>query len=187
MAYASIDNLPSMLRSQEYGDDPRFKIPILPSTKLDILRAYDQWQRCADAGADGLVASAKAIQKSYALHRRFSISSMYLGLLMPALESHAGAFDNYELNRRLTYTSLAIKRFQLKNQRWPRNLSELSDVGLTANEWTINNHSPFGYSIEGEQVYLWSHDPNKDPGVSPTKPAIDPDHPDATWYVVKIL
>ncbi len=189
MAYSSIDNLQSM-SSPEFRDNPFLRLPVLPSTKLAVLRAYEAWQHCADVGESGLCERAYQVQQTMIADGAFSISQMYLLTLMPATQAYAGAYNEKEIYRRLTYTSLAVKRFQLKNKRWPKSLSELSDVGLLRDDWTTTKHQPFGYEVEGDGAYVWSFQPTSEfneKGVSATRPIATPDTVESiTSYCVTI-
>lgn len=186
MANTSLDNLQS-LGSPEFRDNPFFKLPVLPSTKLAVLRAYEEWQHCADAGESRLGERAHQVASTMFANGVFRISDMYLVNLMPGIESYAFAFHRKEMFRRLTYTSLAVKRFQMKNKRWPKRLSELSDVGLLLDDWTTSNHQTFGYEVENDGAYVWSYEPGNRKDVSATRPVIDPNSPEVTLsYMVAI-
>ncbi len=172
MFNASLDNLRGSL-PLELNQNPLYRLPIMPSTRLEILRAFEDCQHCADQGVDGLVERAKAILNSQFKNQRISLTNVYLSNFLPSLKGYAEYFEGQEVNRRLTYTSLAVKRFQLKNKRWPKNLTELSDVGLVLNDWSTTKREPFGYEVEADRAFVWFYEPLKGAGVSPTRPVID--------------
>lgn len=149
-------------------------LPIVPSTRLEILQAYGDWQHLADAGEMGLSERAASSEK-HQFAKQISLTNVYLGLFMPAISAYAGAFDRLETSRRLTLTSIAIKRYQLKNQRWPKSLSELTEVGLRLDDWTTTDKQNFGYEVDDDFAYVWSTD-SKSKQVPKLRPApIDPD------------
>ncbi len=92
--------------------------------------------------------------------------------------SAAARFYRFELNRRWTLTAIAIKQFQKRYERFPNELSELSDVGLTESDWMVNSQESFGYEVGkgGKVAYLWSVDyeramgPNGEPVVAMERP-----------------
>ena len=132
-------------------------LPIVPSTRLEILQAYGDWEHLADAGEVGLSERAASSEK-HQFAKHISLTNVYLGIFMPAISAYTGAFDRLETSRRLTLTSIAIKRYQLKNLRWPKSLSELTDVGLILDDWTTTDKQKFGYEVDGEFACVWSND-----------------------------
>ncbi len=92
--------------------------------------------------------------------------------------SAAAGFYRFELNRRWTLTAIAIKQFQKRYERFPNELSELSDVGLTESDWMVNSQESFGYEVGkgGKVAYLWSVDyeratgPNGEAAVAMERP-----------------
>ena len=95
--------------------------------------------------------------------------------MLPAISAYAEAFDRDEIGRRLTYTAIAIKRFQLKNQRWPKSVSELSGIGLVATDWTTSDGQAFGYEVGDGQAYLWSYGISDKKIVPKKRPRSEPD------------
>ena len=97
--------------------------------------------------------------------------------------SIASTFYRFELNRRWTLTAVAIKLFKLQHDRFPNELSELSEIGLTESDWMVNSQESFGYEVGGrdEVAYLWSIDfetakrPGGEPVVAKERPLTSDD------------
>ena len=79
-------------------------------------------------------------------------------MLIPAVAAYANAFERSERSRRMVLTALGVKRFQLANGRWPEQLQELSQVGLSPEDWTLPGIGPLGYAIEpdGKTACVWA-------------------------------
>lgn len=163
MYYPVLNDIRHFRGIEGFDSNPFFALPVMPSTKLTILRAYEEWQHCADAGDVGLVEQAKAAQARFFTNGQLSQAGTFLGFMMPGITSYAEGFDNNETNRRLTYASLAVKRYQMKNKRWPKGLSELADVGLVANDWSTLNGQSFGYEVMEDMAYVWTYGTNGSP------------------------
>jgi hypothetical protein len=82
---------------------------------------------------------------------------LLLELVRPATASFANAVARYEVERKFTLTAVAIKRFQLQEGRWPSDLAELSKVGLSSNDWSVEVSKPFGYQVveDNSGADLW--------------------------------
>ena len=174
-AYPILDN-PRMLQdSRNSPTNPLLWLPVTPSTRLAVLRAYEDFQHCADAGDVGIHARAKEASAKYFESRSLGLSSFFLGMMLPAITSYAEAFDRDETMRRLTYTAIAVKRFQMKNQRWPKSLSELSDIGLVSTNWTTADGQTFGYEMGEEMAYLWSYGSSDKKSVPKERPSPEPE------------
>ncbi len=59
------------------------------------------------------------------------------GSIYPAIHGAAKMLEHSEYHRRMVLTAVAVKRFELMHQRWPTDLGELSDVGLSQEVWNI--------------------------------------------------
>ncbi len=72
---------------------------------------------------------------------------------------YASAFTRFEFNRKIILTAVAIKQFQVKENRWPEKLNELSAVGLSASQWSVEPGVPIGYQISDDRssVNLWAN------------------------------
>ena len=174
MAYPVLSDLRKHGSTEIFGVVPLLGLPVMPSTKLTVLLAYEDMQHCADAGDVGLVEQAKSAEARFFRNPPLSQASIFLRLLIPAVSSYAEMFDRFETNRRLTYASLAVKRYQVKNKRWPKSLSELSDIGLMANDWTTTNRQPFGYEVKEDMAYVWAYGNLDKKTVPSERPKLDP-------------
>ncbi len=185
MAYPILSDLRKLGNADEFGFNPLLGLPLMPSTKLTVLRAYEDWQHCADAGDSRIEELAKSSQARFSTDRSLSLSNVFIGMTMPAISSYAEMFDRFETNRRLTYSSLAVKRYQVKNHRWPKSLSELADVGLVSNDWTTTNRQSFGFEVKGEMAYVWTYGTLDKEVVPIERPKPDPE--DADGYLGNLV
>ncbi len=168
MLCASLDNLPEGL-PREMAANPFYRLPVMPSTRLEILRVVREFQDCADQGEKGFAERVKAVFASQMARNRLSVAGIYLSLFLPSVDQFARSSDSHETARRLTLTSLAVKRFQRKNNRWPKNLGELTDVGLVKSDWSTAKMDSLGYEIEDDRVFVWSFASANGSGVSETR------------------
>jgi hypothetical protein len=174
-AYPILDNPRVLQDVHNSPGNPLLYLPVTPSTRLAVLQAYEEFIHCADAGDAGIAARAKVAESKLFENRPLSLSSSFLSMILPAISPYSEAFDREENGRRLTYTAIAVKRFQMKNQRWPKSLSELSAIGLVATHWTTSDGQMFGYEVGDEQVYLWSCGISDKKIVPKTRPRPEPE------------
>ncbi len=174
-AYPILDNPRILQDVHNSPDNPLFYLPVTPSTRLAVLQAYEEFIHCADVGDAGIAARAKLTEASFFENRSISLSSSFLAMMLPAISTYAEAFDRDEIGRRLTYTAIAVKRFQMKHQRWPKSLSELSGIGLVATHWTISDSQAFGYEVGDGTAYLWSYGSLDKKIVPKKRPRTEPD------------
>lgn len=168
MLSASLDNMSNLL-PPEMAENPFYKLPVMPSTRLEILRVLKEFQDFADQGEKGFAERVKAVFASQMARNRLSVARIYLSSFLRSVDSFAWALEEQETARRLTLTSLAVKRFQRKNSRWPKNLGELTDVGLVKIDWSTTKMHSFGYEIEDDRVFVWSFAGLNGSGVSETR------------------
>lgn len=79
---------------------------------------------------------------------------------------HPGSFAlarnlaRLETERRWTVTAIAIRQYRNQFEKWPDRLTQLSRVGLTADQWCFEPGKPFGYQIsrDGSEARLWTPD-----------------------------
>jgi len=158
MAYPILNDIRQLRSVEDFESNPLLALPVMPSTKLTVIRAYEDLQHCADAVDARIAEQAKSAEaRFFGRNRTISQPNLFIGMFMPAVSAYAEMFDRFETNRRLTYTSLAVKRYQLKNKRWPKSLSELADVGLVSNDWSTTDRQSFGYEPKDEMAYVWSY------------------------------
>ncbi|MCA9132419.1 MAG: hypothetical protein KDA45_04670 [Planctomycetales bacterium] len=133
-------------------------LPASATAELQLFRFYEAAMAVAGDDQEQLSRGSQGLEKSLPLGDRQSVDHILVGFFAPALQAYAEAFNREERKRRLTLTALAIKRFQLAQQRWPSGLEELVEVGLTVDEWTLPGLGPLGYRVEdeGQTAYLWS-------------------------------
>lgn len=88
----------------------------------------------------------------------FAISDGPTGFLASDFTAAAKAYARDAMERRWTQTAVAIKRFQVEQGRWPNELQELVDVGLSRSDWLAFDKTPFGYAV-GDQAATLSVPP----------------------------
>ena len=88
----------------------------------------------------------------------FASANVVLGEIIPAYQGAATAFARLARERRWTLTAVAIKQYQLQQNRWPSELAELTAVGLLPSDWQAFDSVPFGYEVssDGDEAVLWT-------------------------------
>jgi len=109
----------------------------------------------------------------------FARSNQLVQSAMPTLQPLADTFFRLQMQRNWTTTAIGIKQFRLQFGRFPSSLTELSQVGLTSNEWTAvitpvyGAELSFGYKVAADQseAILWTLSPQRaiDSGVGISK------------------
>ena len=184
LALTAVRDSRSLARSIGDYNNPLYRLPILPSGKLSFLRAFDAALDVSSASTSELVGRAKVAEQT--LLQRTSVDFL-TGPFFPAVVSFAEMFDRDEVFRRLTVTSLGVKRFQLLNKRFPKNLPELANLGLMDRDWTTTNRDVFGYEVENEIAYVWTYGTADKKTIPRSRPILTPDmDPGSLWNVVTI-
>ena len=184
MANTAVNDSISLAGVMGDYSNPLYRLPVLPSGKLALLRSYDVALDMSSANTSEIVDRASVAEK-----KLMGLASTHylVGLFSPALAVYAEAFDRDEIFRRLTMTSLAVKRFQLKNNRFPKNLPELTDVGLSERDWTTTNRQTFRYEVENENAYVWTYGTQDKKTIPTSRPILTPEETsDFLWNVVSI-
>ncbi|WP_442505949.1 hypothetical protein SH528x_004767 [Novipirellula sp. SH528] len=144
-----------------------FPLGVTATTGQSMLARYEQWK-----DIDTTTAFDKWPASDISNHENddfgtFSILGIPIANTAAFLEPFytnegyiASTLYRFELNRRWTLTAVAIKLFKLQHDRFPNELSELSEIGLTKSDWMVNSKESFGYEVGGrdEVAYLWSID-----------------------------
>jgi len=109
----------------------------------------------------------------------FARSNQLVQSAMPTLQPLADTFFRLQMQRNWTTTAIGIKQFRLQFGRFPSSLTELSQVGLTSDEWTAvitpvyGAELSFGYKVAADQseAILWTLSPQRaiDSGVGISK------------------
>ncbi len=109
-----------------------------------------------------------------------------LANVLPYVASCAITIEEAENQRRLTVSAVAIKRFQLEQQRWPQSLEELAQVGLSIDDWTIPGLGNLGYEETPEGVTVFKFSAWQRRKLLEPLPNSIRRHPDATYDEVLI-
>ena len=138
---------------------PEVELAQSAESKLALLRKYAEVQSLANEPLGQLTRGAAELEREWE-QRGSQVGADILAKLFlpPVVASYAEAFERSERSRRLVLTSLAVKRFHLANDRWPEQLPELSQVGLSPEDWTLPGIGPLGYAIEpdGKTACVWA-------------------------------
>ncbi|MCC7337678.1 MAG: hypothetical protein IT422_21525 [Pirellulaceae bacterium] len=157
---ASIESEKAMALSYVSGSEPPQPVGLLLSaaSKLDLMRKYAEVQSLSEVPLGQLTRSAAELERIWGSELSHVRVDTLSSTLLPAVVGYANAFERWERNRRLVLTSLSVKRFQLANNRWPENLQELTQVGLSPEDWTLPGIGSLGYSIEpdGKTACVWA-------------------------------
>jgi len=157
------------------------KVPLhimrLPQSQLRILEVVRQMQELEGSDLRDFLARLNQFDKEIGSQiQRMQIhpGNIVLSIFMPACGAYASVKERMEDRRRLIRTGVKIKLFRLQNGRWPNELKELQSIGASADDWSTLNLGEFGYSVEGEQAWLWTYDLRSPPLQIPiTRPALD--------------
>lgn len=136
-----------------YMQGPMFS----PTNRLLLLGRYAEMEALAGSNPGEFAIGAGTLEHQWEERHADELSKFWLGNLQPAIRAYAVTFDRTERSRRLVLTSLAVKLFQMTNERWPTDLQELTQVGLQSEDWTLPGIGPLGYAIqdEGQTACVW--------------------------------
>ena len=139
-----------------------------PSSKLAYLQSTVHWGNLADNGLPQLIQQAEAEDKQFSEAPRDFMSQ----LLTPALAGFARGYERLENERRLTLTALGVKKYFLQQSAWPESLSQLTDVGLRADDWTRVDGASFVFERkdDGCEIATRALVPNEDPASQQRNP-----------------
>ncbi len=155
--------------------------------QLDVYKQYDL---TVSSGEAMLGKNKRLAAQLRAGYHRENIGSVALQEtlqdVVPSVTFCSITIEETENQRRLTVSAVAIKRFQLEQQRWPKSLEELAQVGLSIDDWTIPGLRNLGYeeTPEGVTVFKFSS-PQKRHLIEPLPDSIRR-HPNATYDEVLI-
>jgi len=169
-------------------DAPVFPFGVAPSAKLRFL---DELQRQMEIEGVGTVAHVREIKKigdmvSDGIEQGevtitgipLANTELLVALYWPSYSSASAAIARTEGERRWTLTAVGIRQFRLQENRWPTELSELSELGLSSEVWEAFPGEPFGYAVdESGTALLWSLDTTqwgtRNPTISYSPPTQD--------------
>jgi hypothetical protein len=151
------------------------KVVGLPSVKVGLLEKYYQMIRIVDGPLDGLPDRANELelwltQKGSA----FDLTTKWTSMWLPAIRAYSQSIIREEDDRRVTRTSLAVKKYQLREGQWPQDLTALDGIGLPANERVTVGGKPLGYQVDGDAAWVWG--PDMSSGAA--RPEVLPERPD---------
>jgi hypothetical protein len=114
----------------------------LPSYRLRTLASADQLVRETRPGFQAsMVGAAIPFSDNQRQHNIFAINAdQFRHHVVPI-------FVGSEYARRLAITGVALKRFQISNGKWPKQLSELKSMGLTESDYSTPSGQLFKYEV----------------------------------------
>jgi hypothetical protein len=116
--------------------------------------------------------AAKVEQLIY--KERSSSATVWLGLLVPAIQAAVSAEIRVETDRRWTQTAVVLRQYKSQKGEWPSRLRELEAMDLSLDDYSTIHGEVFGYEVVGKTAYLWTADPAKwhlKQSISPTRPS----------------
>jgi len=150
------------------------KVAGLPTVKVGLLEKYFLMLRIADGPLAGLPDRANELelwltQKGSA----FDLATRWTSMWLPAIRAYSQSIIREEDDRRVTRTSLAVKKYQLREGNWPQDLAALDGIGLPASERVTVGGKPLGYQVDGDAAWVWGPDTSSRaawPEVLPERP-----------------
>jgi hypothetical protein len=150
------------------------KVAGLPTVKVGLLEKYFLMLRIADGPLAGLPDRANELelwltQKGSA----FDLTTRWTSMWLPAIRAYSQSIIREEDDRRVTRTSLAVKKYQIREGNWPQDLAALDGIGLPASERVTVGGKPLGYQVDGDAAWVWGPDTSSRaawPEVLPERP-----------------
>jgi hypothetical protein len=151
------------------------KVAGLPTVKVGLLEKYFLMLRIADGPLAGLPDRANELelwltQKGSA----FDLTTRWTSMWLPAIRAYSQSIIREEDDRRVTRTSLAVKKYQLREGNWPQDLAALDGIGLPASERVTVGGKPLGYQVDGDAAWVWGPDTSS----RAARPEVLPERPD---------
>ncbi len=150
------------------------RLVVFPSVKLELRQHYQGLQSLADSSNVRLSTQLAEYEERWGIDRTSGSSGMLASYFFPVASAYATGLEASEQLRQISFVALAIKRFGFEYQRAPVDLSELSKIGLSPKDWTIAGVGRLGYSVEGEQAFVWGLRHNES-SVATTRPKTEID------------
>lgn len=123
----------------------------LPTNQLAYTESTLLWRDVAEEGFDGAISRARELSRA-----QEGQGNVLVDLLGGPRVNPLAQFLRSEDQRRLTMTAVAIKQFQLRNDTWPEQLSDLETLGSDAKVWSSVESGRFGYRVVDDQAVVWS-------------------------------
>ncbi len=126
----------------------------LPSSKLALLKSLEQLR---GATANDLLAFQEDLVE---FQDSTSAKNQPNGEFFSWYPQLVQSILNTENDRRLTQAAIAVKRFQLREGRWPEDLAELLVTDTSSESITSVDNKQFGYEVDAGAAYIWKHRTN---------------------------
>ncbi len=142
-----------------------------PSQQLQLLNAFEQWAEQPSDFESGETDRERwkddgGLQRMHTSTSLLAVpianGDVVCGVVWPSSQAYTRAQARTHRERRWTRCALAIKQFQIQQQRWPKSLEELTQVGLTRSDWMAKPDMPFGYQVatDNSHALLWTNAPD---------------------------
>jgi hypothetical protein len=160
--------------NEDLGSGPAFQL--FPLTPMGEKIFLDFYERAINVPSSDMKtwqdSAAKVEQLIY--KERSSSASVWLGLLVPAVQAAVSAEIRVETDRRWTQTAVVLRQYKSQKGEWPSRLRELEAMDLSLDDYSTIHGEVFGYEVVGKTAYLWTADPAKwhlKQSISPTRPS----------------
>jgi hypothetical protein len=138
----------------------------IPSEVLHVIRSQRYWRTLFDGSFESVgqrihkltVPMDFKLTDPTAYDRvQYKRESDLMETFLPSLGFHMieGLFS-VELMRRQTLILIAIKEYKMANGNWPRQLDQLSEFGLTADDWSPPGRQEWKYEFDDSEARLSS-------------------------------
>ena len=147
--------------------------PLTPSGEMIFMDHYERAINVPNSDLKTWQAAAAGVEQSIDAARSSS-ASVWLGLLVPAVQAAVSAEIRVEVDRRWTQTAVVLRQYKSQKGEWPSRLRDLEAMGLSLDDYSTVNDEVFGYEVVGKTVFLWTADPAKwhfKQSISPTRPS----------------
>jgi hypothetical protein len=147
--------------------------PLTPSGEQIFLDYYERAISVPNSDLNTWQAAAAGAEQSIDAARSSS-ATVWLGMLVPAVQAAVSAEIRTEVDRRWTQTAVVLRQYKNQKGEWPSRLRDLESLGLSLADYSTVHGEVFGYEVVGKTAYLWTADPAKwhvKQNISPTRPS----------------
>ena len=115
----------------------------LPRFPLNYLEFARSWETLGDDGLESLVSKSKSLETKISPTKLDVMTQM----LLPSIQVMAEQYVRLENRRRLTIAALGVKKFQVRNGRWPTQLGDIATVGVSPDNFQSVARVPFDFEV----------------------------------------
>ena len=147
--------------------------PLTPSGEKIFLDFYERAINLPSSDLTTWQFAAWGVDRSIETARSSS-ASVWLGMLLPAVQAAVAAEIRTEVDRRWTQTAIVLRQYKSQKGEWPSRLRDLESLGLSFDSYSTVHGEVLGYEVVGKTAYLWTANPAKwhlKQSISPTRPS----------------